>query len=157
MQTEQLRLAFFFSVFFALQLALPFRHCLYQGELFWTEQGYRFSWRVMLMEKAGYAQFTVRSADGKHIQVDNRQFLTPLQEKMMSTQPDMIVQYAHILKDYYAKEGFQSPQVYVDSYVALNGRLGMPLIDPHTDLAKEKDSFDNKPWVLTFNDEIKGL
>ena len=29
-----------------------------------------------------------------------------------------------------SKEGFQSPEVYVDSYVALNGRLGKPLIDP---------------------------
>ena len=111
----------------------------------------------MLMEKAGYAQFTVNDAAGKHIVVDNTQFLTPLQEKMMSTQPDMILQYAHILKDYYEKQGFQSAEVYVDSYVALNGRLGKPLIDPHTDLAKQKESFDNKPWVLTFNDEIKGL
>jgi hypothetical protein len=147
----------FFSIFFAIQLVLPFRHYMYPGELFWTEQGYRFSWRVMLMEKAGHAQFTVRDAGGKHVLVDNSQFLTPLQEKMMSTQPDMILQYAHILKEYYAKEGFQSPEVYVDSYVALNGRLGKPLIDPHTDLAKEKESFDNKPWVLTFNDDIKGL
>jgi hypothetical protein len=147
----------FFAIFFAIQLALPFRHCLYPGELFWTEQGYRFSWRVMLMEKAGYAQFTIRDSNGKHLVVDNTQFLTPLQEKMMSTQPDMIVQYAHILKEYYRNEGFQSPEVYVDSYVTLNGRLGRPLINPHTDLSKQNDSFANKPWVLTFNDEIKGL
>ena len=147
----------FVSIFFATQVALPFRHCMYPGELFWTEQGYRFSWRVMLMEKAGYAQFTVRDATGKHLMVDNKQFLTTLQEKMMATQPDMILQYAHMLREYYENDGFQSPEVYVDSYVALNGRLGKPLIDPHTDLATKKDSFDNKPWVLTFNDEIKGL
>jgi len=146
-----------FAIFFAIQLALPFRHLMYPGELFWTEQGYRFSWRVMLVEKAGYAQFTVRDAVGKHILVDNTKFLTPLQEKMMATQPDMILQYAHMLREYYEKDGFQSPEVYVDSYVALNGRLGKPLIDPNTDLATKKDSFDNKPWVLTFNDEIKGL
>ena len=111
----------------------------------------------MLIEKAGYAQFTVRDGTGKQILVDNTKFLTPLQEKMMATQADMILQYAHILKEHYEKEGFQSPEVYVDSYVALNGRLGRPLIDPNTDLAKQKDSFDNKPWVLSFNDEIKGL
>jgi hypothetical protein len=146
-----------FSIFFALQLALPFRHCLYPGELFWTEQGYRFSWRVMLIEKAGYAQFTVKDSAGKSLLVDNTEFLTPLQEKMMSTQPDMILQFAHILREHYTNQGFQSPEVYVDSYVALNGRLGKPLIDPQTDLAKQEDSFDNKPWVLTFNDEIKGL
>ena len=146
-----------FSIFFLIQIVLPFRHLLYPNELFWTEEGYRFSWRVMLMEKAGYAQFTVKDLDGKKRVVDNTQFLTPLQEKMMSTQPDMILQYAHILRNHFAKEGFRAPQIYVDSYVTLNGRLGRPLIDPLTDLAREKESFDHKPWVLTFNDEIQGL
>jgi vitamin K-dependent gamma-carboxylase-like protein len=130
---------------------------LYPGELFWTEEGYRFSWRVMLMEKAGAAQFTIKDSSGKKVIADNTQFLTPLQEKMMSTQPDMILQYAHMLRDHYAQQGFQNPQVYVDSYVALNGRLGKPLIDPNTDLAKEKDSFAHKTWILNFSDEIKGI
>jgi hypothetical protein len=146
-----------FCIFFLIQLALPFRYWLYPGELFWTEEGYRFSWRVMLMEKAGHAQFTVKDSDGRKVAVDNTQFLTTLQEKMMSTQPDMILQYAHILREHFKKEGFQSPEVYVDSYVALNGRLGKPLIDPLTDLTKQKDSFGHKPWVLTFNDEITGF
>jgi len=146
-----------FIVFFVIQVTLPFRYLLYPGELFWTEEGYRFSWRVMLMEKAGYAQFLVKSADGKQLMVDNKEFLTPLQEKTMSTQPDMILQYAHMLRDYYLLQGYRDVQVYVDSYVGLNGRLGKPLIDPLTDLAKQHDSFDHKPWILTFNDEIKGL
>ncbi|MBA4054832.1 MAG: HTTM domain-containing protein [Marivirga sp.] len=144
-------------VFLLVQIALPVRYLLYPGELFWTEEGYRFSWRVMLMEKAGFAEFTVKDIDGKQILIDNREFLTPLQEKMMSAQPDMILQYAHILRDHYINEGFTSPEIYVDSYVALNGRLGKPLIDAKTDLAKEIESFDHKPWILTFNDEIKGL
>src|SRR5690606_17769767 len=46
-------------VFFAIQFLFPWRYLLYPGELFWTEEGYRFSWRVMLMEKAGYAQFKI--------------------------------------------------------------------------------------------------
>ncbi len=51
--------------------------------------------RVMLMEKAGTAYFTVK--DQQHREqytVNNAEFLTPLQEKMMSTQPDMILKYA---------------------------------------------------------------
>ncbi len=75
----------------------------------------------------------------------------------MSTQPDMILQYAHYLAGFYAKQGFRSPQVYVDSYVALNGRLGKPLINPKTDLAQEYDSFSHKTWILPFNDTIKGF
>ncbi|WP_167273379.1 HTTM domain-containing protein [Dyadobacter arcticus] len=146
-----------FSVFFVFQLTFPFRCLLYPGELFWTEQGYRFSWRVMLMEKAGNAQFLVKDDRGKQVTVDNTEFLTTLQEKMMATQPDMILQYAHILKDFYSKKGYESPQVFVDSYVALNGRLGKPMINPETDLAKETESFRAKPWILPLNDEIKGF
>ena len=146
-----------FAIFLLLQIAIPFRYTFYPDELFWTEEGYRFSWRVMLMEKAGYAQFTIIDGQEKKVIVDNNEFLTPLQEKMMATQPDMILQYAHILRDHYASQGFQSPEIYVDSYVALNGRLGKPLIDSLTDLSKEKESFDHKPWILPFNNEIKGF
>jgi hypothetical protein len=146
-----------FIIFLLIQGITPFRYTFYPGDLFWTEEGYRFSWRVMLMEKAGYAQFTVTDSQGKHIIVDNKDFLTPLQEKMMATQPDMILQYAHILHDYYSDHGFESPQVYVDSYVTVNGRLGKPLIDPHTNLALQKESFSHKLWILPFNNEITGL
>jgi len=146
-----------FSIFFIIQLLMPFRYLLYPGELFWTEEGYRFSWRVMLMEKAGYAQFTVKDEVGNLAVVNNSLFLTHLQEKMMSTQPDMLLQYAHILRDEYTKKGFRNPQVYVDSYVALNGRLGKPLLEPTIDLAKEQDSFKHKTWITSFDDNITGF
>ena len=146
-----------FSIFLLVQTLMPLRYHLYPGELFWTEEGYRFSWRVMLVEKAGYAQFIVRDADGRQVVVDNGEFLTPLQEKMMATQPDMILQYAHILRDHFARRGFKSPEVYVDSYVALNGRLGRPLVSSTTDLARETDSFGHKDWILSLGNEIKGI
>ena len=88
------------------------------------------------MEKAGIAEFIVKDSNGKKLLVDNSRFLTTLQEKMMATQPDMMLQYAHMLRDHYSHEGFASPEVYVDSYVTLNGRLGKALIDPHVDLTK---------------------
>lgn len=146
-----------FVVFFVFQIIFPFRYLLYPDELFWTEEGYRFSWRVMLMEKAGYTQFTVTDANGKRQTVNNNDFLTRLQEKMMSTQPDMILQYAHMLRDYYAARGFVQPHVYVDSYVALNGRTGKPLIAPDVDLAQQCDSFQHKSWITPSDNEIKGL
>ncbi|MCZ8286572.1 MAG: HTTM domain-containing protein, partial [Bacteroidia bacterium] len=52
------------------QLCIPFRFLLYPGNLYWTEQGYRFSWRVMLMEKAGTTFFYVRDkATGKETEI----------------------------------------------------------------------------------------
>ena len=147
-----------FSVFFVIQLLLPFRYVLYPGELFWTEEGYRFSWRVMLMEKAGYATFSVENPEtGKRFEVVNSHFLSSFQEKQMSTQPDFIVEYAHYLAKYYQQKGQDLPAVYVDSYVALNGRPSKRYIDPSVNLTHIEPSFRHKTWILPFGDEIKGL
>lgn len=141
-----------------IQLVFPFRYLAYPDELFWTEEGFRFSWRVMLMEKSGYTQFKVTDAKTKQtLFVENSEFLTPFQEKQMAFQPDFILEYAHFLHDYYKKMGYTSPEVRVESYVALNGRLSQRYIDPNVDLAKEKESFKHKTWILPFTDEIKGL
>ncbi|MCV9385914.1 HTTM domain-containing protein [Reichenbachiella ulvae] len=145
-------------LFFALQLLIPFRYLLYPGELFWTEEGYPFSWRVMLMEKSGKATFkVVDGQSNKWLYVDNTVFLTSFQEKQMATQPDFILTYAHFLKEHYEGEGWAEVEVYVDSFVALNGRISKRYIDPSVDLTKEKESFGHKTWILPFEDEIKGL
>ncbi|MES2544026.1 MAG: HTTM domain-containing protein [Bacteroidota bacterium] len=146
------------SSFILFQLLFPFRYLLYKDELFWTEEGYRFSWRVMLMEKAGYTQFVVSDKNTKqNIRVNNSQFLTPFQEKQMAFQPDFILEYAHHLHDYYQKKGMQNPEVRVESYVALNGRLSKKYIDPKINLAIENESFKHKTWILPFNDSIQGF
>lgn len=136
---------------FLFQALLPFRFALYPDRLFWTEQGYRFSWRVMLMEKAGNITFYVKNpATGHEIEVNNREYLTPLQEKMMATQPDMILQFAHFLASEWEKKGLESPEVRADSYVSLNGRSSQRYIDPTADLSKIKDSFAPKDWLLPY-------
>jgi len=135
--------------FFALQILIPFRFLFYPGHLFWTEQGFRFSWRVMLMEKAGYANFKVVDAkSGKRFYVDNSAFLTAQQEKMMSTQPDMILQYAHFLGDHFKSQGHDNLEIYVESYVALNGKKSKMFIDPERNLLEIGEGFGHKEWIL---------
>jgi hypothetical protein len=146
------------AVFFVIQLLFPWRYLAYPNELFWTEEGYRFSWRVMLMEKAGYAQFKIKNTEtGEQFLVDNTDFLTPFQEKQMSTQPDFILEYAHFLGEHFETQGHENVAVYAESYVALNGRLSQPYVDPNVDLMKQRESFRRKNWILPFNDTIKGL
>ena len=146
------------SLFFVIQLLFPWRYLLYPGELFWTEEGFRFSWRVMLMEKAGYTQFKIVDGEtGKRFYVDNSDFLTPFQEKQMAFQPDFILEYAHYLADHFKKDGHRNIEVYAESYVALNGRQSRPYIDPEVNLLEHDDSFEHKTFILPFNDEIKGL
>ena len=145
-------------IFFAAQILIPWRYLLYPGELFWTEEGFRFSWRVMLMEKAGYANFRIVSPKtGQQFYIDNSDFLTSFQEKQMSFQPDFILEYAHYLTDHFKSQGHGNVEVYVESYAALNGRRSRPYIDPTVNLANQKISLKPKKWILPFKDEIKGL
>lgn len=138
-----------FIAFFIIQIILPFRYLVYPGKLFWTEQGYRFSWRVMLMEKAGTAFFYVEdSKSKKRLQIDNKDFLTKNQEKMMSTQPDMILQFAHHIGEYYRSKGFEHPAVYVESYVNLNGAGSKLFIDSTINLMNVQDGFNHKTFIL---------
>lgn len=146
-------------VFFIAQLLLPFRYLSYPGELFWTEEGFRFSWRVMLVEKTGYVTFkVVDDLTKQRYYVQNDEFLTPFQEKQMSFQPDMIQEFAHYLKAYYeTNRDMSNVSVYADAYVTLNGRLSQRYLDPNIDLTDQDISLKHKTWILPFGDEIKGL
>lgn len=141
-----------FMIVFAVQFLLPFRYALYSGKLFWTEQGYRFSWRVMLMEKAGTAFFFVSDAkSGREVEIDNKEYLTYMQEKMMATQPDMMIDYAKFLKQEFIKKGFTDPKVRVQSFVTLNGCGSREFIDPTVDLSSMSNSFlCDKNWVRSY-------
>lgn len=151
-----------FILHFSLQILLPFRYILYPEKLFWTEEGFRFSWRVMLMEKGGVAIFKVGdSSFSGEIEIDNSDYLTPIQEKMMSTQPDMILQFAHHLRDEFkgktivihGKEfTFKDPIVRVESYVTLNGSGTRMFIDPQVNLAKLDYNLQHRNWVLPYKE-----
>lgn len=140
-------------------LLFPWRYLAYPGELFWTEEGYRFSWRVMLMEKTGYTIFKIKDTKTQEIFiVDNLDFLTPTQEKQMAFQPDFMIEFAHYLSDYYQKnKNVYQPEIYVESYVSLNGRLPQKMVDEKINLNNEEDSFKPKKWILPFKGNIKGL
>jgi hypothetical protein len=138
-------------IYIGFQLVFPWRFLLYPGNLYWTEQGYRFSWRVMLMEKSGSATFYVKdAATGKEGVVHNPDFLNRHQEKQMSFQPDMILQYAHFLADYYKKQGVTNPEVRAEIYVTLNARPSQLYVDSTVNLAVISDSWANKDWILPF-------
>jgi len=142
-------------IFLIIQIIFPFRFVLYPGNLFWNEEGYRFSWRVMLMEKMGYTTFKiVDGVSNKYFYVDNKDFLTPFQEKQMSFQPDFIIEYAHFLGHHFTLQGHKNIEVYADSFVALNGRRSKRFIDPNINLMEEKRSLKHYSWIIPFKDEI---
>ena len=139
----------FFMVFLVIQMVFPLRHWLYPGNVLWTEEGFRCSWRVMVVEKTGLAVFTVRDTESGEVWiVFPNQFLTPQQEKQMSFQPDMILEFAHFLEDEYKMRGHREVAVTVEAYVSLNGRPSQYLIDPSTDLTEYQNSIGVKEWIL---------
>ena len=142
------RLRFALGLYFAVQLLLPLRQHAYRGPSTWHEQGFRFAWNVMVMEKTGQVDFVVRDGQGRQSVVLAREELTPLQLRMMETQPDLILAYAHHLADRWARRGEGPVQVFADGWVSLNGRRRARLIDPTVDLASVSDGFAPKPWIL---------
>jgi hypothetical protein len=151
------------ALYVAVQMLVPIRYLFYDGDLFWTEQGYRFSWRVMLIEKVGYAQFYIHdpASDNKKL-INTRTYLTPQQEKMMATQPDMILQFAHHLRDTYkdtiimenngAQIRISDPKITAEIYVSLFNKGSRLFINSDVNLSKIKRGFHAKDWVLKNED-----
>ncbi len=141
------------TIYFIFQVLFPFRFILYANQpynetLFWKEEGYRFSWRVMLMEKFGSATFYVKNPKTRREgMVDNSEFLNRHQEKQMSFQPDMILQYAHFLENKFRTEENPNPIIRAEVYVTLNGRRSQLFFDPNFDLSTIEDSFWEKDWI----------
>ncbi len=145
------------ALYLAAQALVPLRSWLTPGSSHWHEEGFRFAWRVMLIEKTARLEYDVKLPSGASYRVVPERELTRLQYQMLSTQPDMILQYAHHLADEArAREGEQARarggdegqqhepsatrqgdvQVFARSWAALNGRPSQALVDPTVDLAR---------------------
>lgn len=147
------RLSFLF-LFVAFQIIFPWRFLAYPGKLFWNEEGFRFGWRVMLIEKAGYATFYISNPEtGEEEIVQNCDYLNPYQEKMMATQPDLLLQFAHFLEEEYKmKYDWEDPVVRVESYVSLQGEGSRLFVDPQVDLSEVEYSLKHFDWLIPYKD-----
>ncbi len=98
----------------------------------------------------GATEEVVNPATGERHRVDLNQFLTGRQQHVMSTRPDMLVQFAHHVADHYQREFGTSmrPRVYADVGQSLNGRPMKPLIDPTVDLVSQRVSLKPADWII---------
>lgn len=136
------------ALFLIIQIAVPLRHHLYPGSVRWNEEGYRFSWRVLLTEKVGAVEYRLIDPEsGATWLVEPSDYLSPLQSERMTIQPDMILATAHFIRDDYAARG-TTVEVRADAFVSINGRPHARLIDPDVDLARERQGIRAKTWIL---------
>jgi len=136
----------FLAVHLIVQILLPLRALAAPGAVLWREDGFRFAWRVMVMEKNGLVTFRLRDgATGATWTVDPRRRLTPLQARMMATQPDMILAFARVLAAEARARGHAAVEVRADAFAALNGRPAQRFVDPDVDLL---DPGPRAGWIL---------
>lgn len=138
--------------FLTFQVLYPFRGLAATGETHWNEDGFRFAWKVMLIDKQASIAFTInREVDGARSTEwhDPATNLTPFQLDMMSSQPDMILEYAHFLGERAIQEtpGANSVSVGARSLVSLNGAAPMPLVSPELNLLTVSKDQPASQWV----------
>jgi hypothetical protein len=137
------------AIWFGFHALMPFRHHLYPGDAGWNEEGFRFAWNVMLMEKDGSVEYRVTEpSSGREWLVPPTDYLTRYQAKQMASQPDMILELAHVIERDFRARGIRDPEVRADAFASLNGRPLARLVDPEIDLAREEDGFGPKRWIL---------
>lgn len=139
------------SLYFLVQLLLPLRHHFIEGNVFWTEEGHRLSWRMMLSGRYGVAHFyVIDKQTGEQVLIKPADYLSEKQQRRLPVQPDMIWQFAQRLKKEYAEKG-QDVEVRVTSYKSINSRPMQRFTDPKVDIASQEWSqFKHAEWLLPF-------
>lgn len=149
MEKEKNLLHWLFVPYFIIQLLLPIRHWFVKGDVLWTEEGHRLSWRMMLRERTGFVHFRVIDKKTKESLVfPLSRHITNKQYNAMSSKPDMIWQMAQRIKSHYLLQG-KDVAVYVSCTASVNRKPMKLLIDPETDLAAVPwDYFWHCNWIL---------
>lgn len=149
-------LKYLFIPYFLVQLLLPVRHYFIKGDVLWTEEGHRLSWRMMLRTRWGDTDFRIiDKKTGQRLYYSVSHNLTHKQKSGMETRPDMIWQMAQHIKEYFRTDG-RDVAVYADTHVSVNGSKYKRLIDPGVDLAAaEWDYFWHCEWIFLYEKQDK--
>lgn len=144
----------FLVIWFIIQIALPVRHWFIKGDVLWTEEGHRMSWRMMLRSRSGVSTFrVVNKVTGEETRIDKNQYLIGKQMSSTANKPDVIWQFAQRLKKEYANKG-EDVAIYVKAWVRVNGQKARVLIDPEVDLGAVKwNYFGHNNWVLLYDSD----
>jgi hypothetical protein len=127
-------LAIFVAAWVGVQTLVPLAHFAIPGNEYWTEEGNRFAWHMLVRVKTARVIWHVTdTSTGRTWRADPRRFLTNYQLSKLDV-PDMILQFAHHLEDIYRANGMQDVQVRVDARAKLNGRHWQRYIRREVDL-----------------------
>lgn len=132
-----------------VQLAVPLRPWFYPGNPYWTEDGHRFSWHMMMRSKQGSVWFrVVDRTTGESRRVYPQRMLTPWQVKAMRGKPDMMLSFAHYLARRHRERTGHRASVHAHAKLRFNGREPANFVAPQTDLTQYERSLASPEWVL---------
>ena len=125
----------FIITFTTFHIIMPLRPYLSQGPVRWTEEGHKFSWRMMLRSKAGYINYKIIDGESGNEWTENPfRYLSERQFNNMIGKPDMMLQFAQFLEKIYREKGYKNIQIFCENSISLNGRKYQAIIPPDLDL-----------------------
>ena len=129
-----------------VQVILPVRHHFINSDVFWSEEGHRMSWRMMLRAKSSFVRFKIKdleTQEQRYINLDD--YLTKKQQRSLG-KPDMFWQFVQHLKHNFAE---QNIAIYATAWVKLNHHARRYLVSPDLDLTSIKwQPFKTNNWLL---------
>jgi len=147
------------SMWVAVQVLVPLRHFAIPGNVEWTEEGLKFSWHMLLRDKTSYGYFMITDpGTGDEWYVDPGDYLTSWQQRKMSSNPDMIAEFAYYLEDQIRAEGHEDVEIRARFFASLNGREPQMLIDPEVDLTEVLYPWlGHADWILPLHVPLRAI
>jgi vitamin K-dependent gamma-carboxylase len=144
----------FLAAWCTVQFLMPLRHFAIPGDVGWTEEGHRFSWRMKLRNKSGYTTFyAYNPKTGAMLSIKPDTILAPFQRWEYQGYPHMIQPFAQYLSDRLKAAGKEGYEIRAISFVSLNFAPPRLMIPWGPDLASVRYSdFSRNSWVTRYDE-----
>lgn len=130
------------GTYVVVQVLLPWRHYLYEGNVNWTEKGHYFAWHMKLRDKKSICKFRWRDRSSNRAgEVNILDYITPEQASHATADPEMIVQLGRLLSSKLQSEQHGNYEVFALNITSLNGRKPEPIVNPNLNLAAVPATF----------------
>jgi vitamin K-dependent gamma-carboxylase len=157
-QRKVLALLIIYAMF---QIAFPFRHHFYPGNVRWNEQGLHFSWMMMAKSKNSSGPFLlVEPTSGSAHQLSQEEldhYLLAWQQIDIRSNPEWLRQFAVWLAEQWKVSHPDASDLEVHCWpvVALNGRKHQLIIHPEIDLTSVQNRFSSNSWIKPLTEEFR--
>ncbi len=147
-------LTVFMAAYMLIQCLLPLRQHLYSENVLWTDKCVLFSWRMFTAAKMNRMNVLVYNRKTAEVTVfPVEELLTNGQLSKTMRSPDMMLQMAHHIGDYYSERKEANVEVHIECENALNGRGFQKFVNVEVDLlTRRRQLFLPYDWVLPLQD-----